>query len=138
MKKIYKSFLVFILSVSLLFPTITYANSNDTMSIHDPDTENLFNQMFTSLQVEKISYGYVIRVKVVDNYWARFKCDDMFNVLIYKLKSRNELKYFDNLQTIEDQFECHYQYAPNKRPWNLEGWRPNGAGLSNTCNPGEP
>ncbi|OLR65572.1 DUF2599 domain-containing protein [Peptoniphilus porci] len=45
---------------------------------------------------------------------------------------------WSNERGMYKQFKCHNMYAPNKRPWNLEPWRPN-VSMSQTilagCNP---
>ena len=61
--------------------------------------------------------------------------EDAWSEVIYMHSSSPN---WSNERGMYKQFKCHNMYAPNKRPWNLEPWRPN-VSMSQTilagCNP---
>ncbi len=60
---------------------------------------------------------------------------DSWNILKNRHQSSS---YWSNTNGMKDQYECHANYAFNKRPWNLETWRPDvsyAATVAAGCNP---
>gem|GEM_PF-3794937 len=100
-------------------------------SIRSGNYYNYFSDGYWQHRSEGVSLSlYPKKVFYLDS-----TLEDAWTEVIYMHRSSPN---WYNEAGMYKQFKCHNMYAPNKRPWNLEPWRPNvsmGETIAHRCNP---
>lgn len=99
---------------------------------YNANLEKVYRDSFSKVNVTKDRNGYkfsvYIKSGIYNHGWSA-----AFDSLYYK---HSDDSRWSNTYSLRDQFICHYNFARQfKSPWNLETWRPGGAGFGNRCNP---